>query len=440
MNINNKIYKNIGIGFLIKPLNILITFFITPVYLKYLGVELYGIWITILSILSWISLCDIGLGNGLKVHLTDRLTQKKFEEAREYISTTYAIITVISLIIFSSISLLFLFFNWNKIFNSYILSNRSLNTLMTINFGLVLLNFILLIVNQLNYSMHESFKVEVRNFISQFLNFLIILIFFKFQIEKSLVLISVVYNLANILVNTISTITVFKKNKILIPSFQYVNKKMIRSLLNLSSQFFIIQIMAILIFTTDNIIISYIFGPDEVTTYSIVLKVFSIGLIFHQVILTPLVPGYTKALSEKNISWIKKILRNLFVLEIILILGVIVLGVKFEVITKLWLGYELKVSKILIFNFGFFVVLSTYSNIHSQLYSGLGKLKFQLGIALCQGIINIPLSIYLAKNLNYGITGVILATNLTLLLGAVPFTFYTRKILKDKEKLIKNHE
>ena len=45
-----------------KPLSMIISYIYVPIALDYLGVEKYGIWSTILTILSWISYLDIEIG------------------------------------------------------------------------------------------------------------------------------------------------------------------------------------------------------------------------------------------------------------------------------------------------------------------------------------------------------------------------------------------
>ncbi len=58
--------KNVIASFVIKGWSALVVLLMVPLTLKILGVYNNGVWLTISSILIWIDLMDIGLGNGLR--------------------------------------------------------------------------------------------------------------------------------------------------------------------------------------------------------------------------------------------------------------------------------------------------------------------------------------------------------------------------------------
>ena len=435
MDINKKIYLNVSLSIVIKIFSMLINFLTIPIYLKFLGKEIYGVWLIILSILSWITICDIGLGNGLKVFLTEALTLNKLKRAKEYIATTYFFITGICLVVFIIGTCLFRYIDISNIFNINLVSESYLKNLMIMNLGLVLINFVLIIINQVNYAMHNSALVDIRILISQILNFILVFFMSKYNIKKDLILVAMIYNFSNIFINLIGTILVFYKNKFLLPSIKNIKISRVKDLTSLGTKFFILQIMGIVIFTLTNILISRLLNPKFVTEYNIILKVFSIIVIFHQLILTPLIPAYTKAMTEKDFIWIKKTLKKLFYLEILVIIGVIFLIATMDILIKFWLGNaNLFFSLKLKINFGIYSILSTYSNIHAQLYAGMGKLNFSILIASIQGILIIPLSVYLVKGLNLQLNGIILAINIILLLGSILFTLYTLNFFRKEIK------
>ncbi len=60
-------------------------------------------------------------------------------------------------------------------------------------------------------------------------------------------------------------------------------------------------------------------------------------------------------------------------------------------------------------------------------------------IALIQGFLNIPTSIYFAKYLEMGNLGVILGTNITLSLSAFSYPFRLKLILNRMKKNLENN-
>ncbi|MBQ5911837.1 MAG: hypothetical protein IIW93_01920, partial [Bacteroidaceae bacterium] len=79
----------------IKGGSILIGLLLLPLTLDYVDSETYGVWLTISSMVAWISFFDVGLGNGLKNKLAEALAQKDTELGKKYVSTTYALMTLI---------------------------------------------------------------------------------------------------------------------------------------------------------------------------------------------------------------------------------------------------------------------------------------------------------------------------------------------------------
>ena len=81
--------------------------------------------------------------------------------------------------------------------------------------------------------------------------------------------------------------------------------------MGLGGRFFIMQLSSIIIFTTDNLLITQLFGPAEVTVYDVVYKLFSLISIGHNIILLPLWSGFTDAYVKSDIKWIRKTLKKL---------------------------------------------------------------------------------------------------------------------------------
>ena len=107
--------KNIFFSFGLKGVGIMISFLLVPLTLNYLNASEYGVWLTLSSLMTWINHFDIGLGNGLRNKLTKALTLKDFNLGKIYVSTTFAILSVIIIIFIVLFFVINPYIEWNRI-------------------------------------------------------------------------------------------------------------------------------------------------------------------------------------------------------------------------------------------------------------------------------------------------------------------------------------
>src|SRR6476646_9497261 len=89
------IKKNIIGLFVIRGCSIAISFILVPLTIRYVNPTQYGIWLTLSSIVAWFSFFDIGFGNGLRNKFAEAIAKGDTELAKIYISTTYAILSIV---------------------------------------------------------------------------------------------------------------------------------------------------------------------------------------------------------------------------------------------------------------------------------------------------------------------------------------------------------
>ena len=120
-------------SFIFKGLAILASFFAIPLMIRYLGQEQFGIWSTLLSIMSWIVFFDLGIGNGLQNKLTESLAKNDLTEAVCYISSGYSLIGLISLFLFIIAAVATFYIPWQQVFNTLIVDEEILRRTVLIS-------------------------------------------------------------------------------------------------------------------------------------------------------------------------------------------------------------------------------------------------------------------------------------------------------------------
>lgn len=419
-------------SFIFKTLTLGSTFITIPIMIKYLGEQQYGIWSTLLSIVSWIVLFDIGIGNGLRNKISESLAKNSMQEAQNYISTAYVIIGIISIFLFFIILIFSSSISWQNIFNIRVISNSELKKIVHITIFFLFMNFWLSLINQVFNGLQKASFVILNQFLSNCLILIFVSVLYIFY-ESSLVKLAFLYGFALMVSNVLLSLWFYLNHNELMPRIKYFHLKYIKSITNQGIQFFIIQIAVVVIFTTDKILITQLFGPEYVANYDIVFKLFSIISIVHSLIMAPLWSAYTDAYYRRDIIWIKQTLKYQIKIYPLIVLSVIFLIFTSQSIISLWIGKNVIVDYSLIISMAFFILISTWNNIFAYFVNAINQLDVQIKTSVAAIFLNIPLSIFLVKVLHVGVYGVVLATSISLFLFTIFGTLQVWKILNTDE-------
>ena len=90
-----KAKKNILAMLFLKGGNILVNLMLIPITINYVNADNYGIWLTVSSIISWMSFFDIGINNGLKNKFAEAKAMNNEVLIQKYVSTTYFVLALI---------------------------------------------------------------------------------------------------------------------------------------------------------------------------------------------------------------------------------------------------------------------------------------------------------------------------------------------------------
>jgi O-antigen/teichoic acid export membrane protein len=173
-----------------------------------------------------------------------------------------------------------------------------------------------------------------------------------------------------------------------------------------------------------------LYGAETVTIYSIPMSIFSVINAVFGAVLSPFWSKATEMKEQNNWSWIKRSIRLLNLLLIPFAVLIVFVVFFFDGITSIWLGRVIAYSPYLIVTLGVYCFLQIYNAIYSTMFAGIGAINIQLVLSLLSAIINIPLSIFFARNCGLGPTGVCLATVLGFAVGAVVFTVQMNFIIR----------
>lgn len=432
-----KAKKNIIGSFLLKGISIVISLLLVPLTIDYLNPTKYGIWLTLSSVIGWFVFFDIGLGNGLRNKFAIAKAEGNDLLAKVFVSTTYAIITLIAVGLFVVFFIVNQFLDWGLILNT---SNevREIEQLVFIVFSVFCFQFIIKLINVVFIADQRPVISSLINTLGSLFSLIVVFILTK-TTQGSLLYLGASFSLINLIIPFLASIWAFNgKYKKYSPSFKHIDFSKSKELLNLGVRFFITQVAAIIVAATDNIIIAQLIGNEDVAVYNVSYKYFGVMNMVFTIITAPYWSAYTEAYTKNDMEWVKQATLKIIKLWFIVIIGIIIMLLFSNNAYQLWIGDRLAIPFNLSIIMALWVIVSTSTMIFANFLAGVNKIQLSLYHAIFVSIINIPLSIYFAKNLAMGSTGVIFAT----LIGIIPRAIFQPiqywKIVNGKAKGIWN--
>jgi len=424
--------KNIFALFTIKLFSLVLGLSLVPLTINYLNPTKYGIWITLSSVIGWFSFFDIGLGNGLRNKFIEAVSTGDNQLAKVYVSTTYVMLSFIIGFILLFFILANPYLEWNEILNvsGEVIKNEELSFLALVVFTFFCLSFIFKLIITILTADQKPAKASFIDFLGQLLSFILVYILIN-SFNESLFYLGFIISGVPVLVLFMANVFLFNgPYKIYKPSIRFFSFNKIKDLLNLGIKFFILQIAAIILYSTNNIIISQLFGPDKVTSYNVAFKYFSLLMMVFSIIVTPFWSAFTDAWINKEVLWITKIVKKLMVLWFFLVLvGVFMLLISNKVFF-FWVGYDLNISFAMSGLIFLWVIMNAWNGIFSQFLNGLGIVKLQMFIGITCALINIPISILFGRMM--GIEGVLFANVIVSAFGVIIYPIQYFKIIQNR--------
>lgn len=433
---NRMLRNNILFSGILKIISLSTSLLIIPITINYLNNEIYGIWMTITSVLFWINTFDIGLGNGMRNYLTGAISRKDFNLGRRYISTTLALLTVIALTMAIIISVPMSILDFNQFFNTKALSNEGLRNALIVAIGFTLLNFVVKNIGLIFVAMQKYAINDLLSVSGNVIALGIIYLLTKFT-TGNLLYVVLAYTATHSLIFMLAAIPLFIKHPELRPSFKYFDKGLTRQIIGKGLSYFVIQISSCLvIFGAANMFITQYCGPSAVTTYNIAYKYFNLLVIAYTIILAPMWNAYTDAYVKGDMKWIANNFNRTLKLWGVSVIGGIIMLLGCQIFYHLWIGDNVSVPFTVSLSTLIYVCFFNLNNCVTYLINGLNKLKVQIVTSLAFTAIYVLVVLSIGDKL--GIEGVVLCMAGSYASMSIIHLYQCRLLIKNKAKGIWN--
>ena len=418
--------------FALKIISVVVGLIYVPLLFDYLDKEKYGVWLTLISVLHWFALFDIGLGNGLRNKLTESIARNNIKLARTYVSTAYALLIIIFTLLMQIFHIINYRLDWSAILNTKSIDNKELYLLTSIVSTFFIIRFIVQLIGVIYLAYQKPFVNSFITTLGSIISLLLVYLLIYISDKGNIVLLGTIVSIVPVLLYIVLTIISFRTKYFAIrPSYKYINFKHSKDLLILGGRFFIVQITVILVYSTSNILITHLFNPVEVIRYNIAYKYFSIPIMVYGIILVPIWSAVTDAYAKSDFSWLKRTLRRLNILSVLFVIGIIMMALISNYVYHIWLGTRIFIPMQLSIAMAFYVIINVSLAPYSIYINGLGKVKLTSSLSIVGIILYFTSSILLSKLIHSSIC-VVLGMSIASIIGLIIQPIQAYKILNNK--------
>lgn len=426
--------KNILASLLIKGVSIVVSLMLVPMTLGYVSSEMYGIWLTLSSVMMWLYFFDIGFTPGLKNKLAEAIARGDWERGRCLVSSTYFMMLVIFVPLCLIGEALVPLVNWARFLNVSPEFNEEITRTM---YALVAFFCLQMIVNVLTAVVAAFQKVALSSLffvLGNILSLIVIWLLPKFC-APSLLSLAFAFSAMPILVLLIASIVFFNgRFKRVAPSFRAIRLSQIKDIFTLGARFFLIQIQVLVLYQSTNILISNVSSAEYVTSYNIAYRYLNVGVMVYLIMLDPLWPAFTDAYTKSDFGWMNGVYRKMSKMYALSALAMILMAAVSPLAYYLWIGDKAEVPWTLTLSVLAYMLLNNWDRLQVNLINGIGTVQLQTYVTIFGLVAHIPLSLFLGRTLGLGAVGVVLSMIVVNVVYSTFFTLQINLILKKKAK------
>ena len=409
------IVQGVVTGLAARGVGVAVSLVSVPLAIRYLGAERYGVWALIGSLLAWAQLADFGIGNGLTNALTTALGQDRIDQARRHISTAFAVFGGIALLLGAATAAAWPWLHWSSIVGVHSrLGRAETGPAIAVAIGLFLAGFPLSVIGRVYAASQEGRLSNYWGLGGRIAA--LVGLFVVTRTSGGLVAVVISGFGIGLVTNVVSGIWLFRHHRPqLAPRLSLIHAGSARGLVRIGGQFFLIQIMALLVFETDNFVIAHFLGAAAVPPYSLTYSLFGYTGIIQSLLFSYMWVGFADAIARRDGAWVRRaFLANLAFSVLFTVVAVIPLVFVAKPFIAIWAGPSVVPPMHLVYWIAGWSLINAYCSPIACLLAAASRLRWQMIYAAMATAVNLAISISLVRS--WGASGVIAGTVISYLI------------------------
>jgi O-antigen/teichoic acid export membrane protein len=413
-----------------KGTSLLVSIATVPLTVRYFGAEGYGLWITISSAATMFFVLDIGIASTLTNLISEAYAADDKERAAIYFATAFWLAIGISTLLGLAGWILWPFIHWVSIFhvqNPALVHDTSRS--MAAAFIVFLLALPAGLAAKVLGGYQELYASNLFAAAGSVLSLLAVVAVVYFHGSLSLLIAGFAGSSVAANAACLFWICIFHKPWMM-PWPRRIDLGCIGRIFRSGTQFFAIQMAALVIFSSDNLVISHYLSPAYVTPYAITWRLVGYATAVQALIFPALWPAYSEAYARGDLRWIRLTYNRVRWISVAVLVAVCTtMLLAGRDIIRIWAGPAAVPSVLLVRLMCVWIIICVFTTNQSCLMGATFRVSKQAIASLLSAVANLALSIFWVKTM--GTTGVILATIVTYLVFIVSVAFWeVKRILR----------
>ncbi|HTZ60830.1 MAG TPA: oligosaccharide flippase family protein [Acidobacteriaceae bacterium] len=382
-------YRRAGItassSFIGKALNILISFLSVPLTVHYLGAERYGVWLTISSLITWMSMTDFGLAGVALVNVLSEAHGKDDRvAAQQYTASAWWSLTGVSVLAGILSVSFFRYIPWRTVFRvSTATSTHELQMACALTLLFFVIGFPLSVQMSIYNAYQDGYLANVWSISGNALSLVALIV--VSQTHGGLPQLVLALSGTRCLVSIANIFFLFRRYHWITPVPSAVRWHCVKRLFKLGSKYLVSQLASLGIYQSQPMIITQLLGPAKVVIFVVAYKIISLPMDLVYMATQPFVPAFGEAKARHDWGWIRSAYRNCVKASLTFGLPMVaVIALTAKPLIRIWAGAAAIPSYSLVIWLSIYTLIGVILMAAGQLMSGVERVDpLAISITLC---------------------------------------------------------
>lgn len=419
---------------LAKILSVSTALISVPLTLHYLGVERFGMWMTISSLIAMLAFADFGIANGVLSAVARAQGRDDHADLQRVVSSGFFMLAAIALGLLAIFAAAYAHVPWHAVFNVQgELARAEAGPALAVFVSCFACAIPLTVVQRVQMGLQQGFLASLWQCVGSLCALGGVLL--AIHLQGGLHWLVLAFAGAPLLAALLNSLYFYLRSRPdLRPRFKFITPSTARHLVHTGALFFVLQLTVAVAYTSDSIVIAQVLGASAVAEYAVPEKLFGLISVCVAMVLAPLWPAYGEAIARGDHAWVRRTLKRSLLMAVgIAAVASLCLVLLAPTLLHWWVSDALAAPFLLLLALAVWKVIEAGGNAVAVYLNGAHVIGLQVAIAVSVAVSALLLKLLLIPM--FGIAGAVWATVAAyLVFAAVPYAFLLPRLVASSNR------